>query len=393
LQEAKLSTPVPVHRGLFGESVAISEDRIVVGAHGALDAASDVDSVHVFRRDGDEWIHEAGIWASDFPDGTWFGHSVAIDRDWLVVGAPWDSVERRVAGAAYVFHFDGTGWVEVAKLKASDAAEVGGAFGSAVDIREDVIVVGAFLARDIFVEQPSEKRTGAAYVFRRNGAAWVEEANIKRPPDARMENVGHSVSAGDSVVAVGTANTVNLYRYHESQWLTSEVFAEPAEHFAMHIAMEDGVVVAGAYTEDDADPEDSNCNSGSAFVIHSGFGGWTVSDKLLHSNMYCHDAFGSAVAVDAGYAAIGAVGYSGGSDVHSGATYIFAVDGDDCNGNGAIDECDIVAGISEDVNNNAVPDECEENVSGSKRIGGQRPVDTRPGPGSPIAPKALRTRP
>ncbi len=71
--------------------------------------------------------------------GTLFGTtSDTIDGDVTMIGAP----DEGWAGAAYAFRWNGTAWVEAAKLTASDA-DSGDDFGTCVSISGDVALIGA----------------------------------------------------------------------------------------------------------------------------------------------------------------------------------------------------------------------------------------------------------
>jgi hypothetical protein len=155
----------------FGNAVSLSSKTVVVGAY--RDDGVDVDnnlltdagSVHVFRYDGTSWNEEAGLTAGDLAARDRFGFAVAVSGNTLVVGSPYDDDLGSSSGAAYVFRYDGATWVEEAKLLAADLA-AGDKFGNAVAIDGDTLVVGAPY------HDAGENDSGAAYVFRYDGATW-----------------------------------------------------------------------------------------------------------------------------------------------------------------------------------------------------------------------------
>ena len=107
--------------------------------------------------------------AGDGDEGDSFGKSVAIDGSYAVVGAPLgNAYDLDDSGAVYVFKHEGSSWTEQAKLVAGDA-EQGDSFGGSVSINGDYIVVGA---------EGDDGFSGAAYVFRRDGSSWVQEAKL-----------------------------------------------------------------------------------------------------------------------------------------------------------------------------------------------------------------------
>ena len=98
-----------------------------------------------------------------------FGSAVAVDGDVIAVGAPLDDeLEKGLThGAVYVFRRIGGHWFEEAKLFGSQAGW-NDVFGSSVAIQGNLLVVGQPHS------DPAGSDFGAAYVFRRNGATWVE---------------------------------------------------------------------------------------------------------------------------------------------------------------------------------------------------------------------------
>ena len=100
-------------------------------------------------------------------------YSVAIAGDTIVVGASDDDNDNGTnSGSAYVFTRTGTTWTEQAKLTASDGAAVD-YFGRSVAIAGDTIVVGAYL-----MMTDNGTSSGSAYVFTRTGTTWTEQAKL-----------------------------------------------------------------------------------------------------------------------------------------------------------------------------------------------------------------------
>ena len=141
-EEAKLVAVDGAAGDLFGTSVAISGDALVVGARDRDVMAPNSGAVYVFRFDGTSWIQEAELSASDGAENDFLGVRVAIDGDVVVAGALTADAGRHDSGAAYVFRFDGTSWTQAAKLTASDG-KAGDQFGNSVGISGDTVVVAA----------------------------------------------------------------------------------------------------------------------------------------------------------------------------------------------------------------------------------------------------------
>ena len=154
----------------FGVSVALANETAVFGAAGSRARGAGSGAAYVFERQDGRWAQITRLTADDGAPGQMFGFAVAASRDALVAGAPNHSGNGERAGAAYVFERRGDEWRQAAKLVPNDAAP-GMWFGNTVAISGDRVVVGMLLNGQV-------KHTGAAYVFERRQGDWVETARI-----------------------------------------------------------------------------------------------------------------------------------------------------------------------------------------------------------------------
>ena len=207
----------------WGSAVALSGDYLVVGVAGQ-------DSYRlagrVLRRSGSTWLPLEDLLFPDERQNAAVGRSLAVGVDGTVVtGAPvHDNLNGRDAGAAYVLQLppipiDG-------RIYAPDAA-AGDFFGQSVDIHDDWMVVGARNGDGVVAD------TGSAYVFRRdaNTDEWVFVTELEASDGTAGQGFGSSVAIagtrfdddgdiGNMLVAVGapdlagpTDGSVYLYRY------------------------------------------------------------------------------------------------------------------------------------------------------------------------------------
>jgi hypothetical protein len=162
--ETRLTSPDPRIDEMFGYSVAVDGDRIVVGAPFRGESVEYGGAVFVFESDGNGGWIDTKLTASDGSDGGGFGMSVAVDGDRIAVGAPFDMSADDDQGSVYVFDRDDNGqWLET-KLTASDGGR-SDFFGSSVAVDGDRVVVGAGGQND---------DTGAVYVFESDdGGGWT----------------------------------------------------------------------------------------------------------------------------------------------------------------------------------------------------------------------------
>lgn len=231
---------------LFGLSVAIDGDRLAIGAGGDDDRGLNAGSAYVFERNGTgAWVQEAKVLASDGAAFDRFG-PVAIRGDRLLVGAPQDDTVFSNTGSVYVFERDAAGtWVQVQKLLAPDG-QADDFFGSSVSLDGDRALVGAFLDDD------QGSASGSAYVFEREGGAFV----------LRQKVLATDGAAGD--------------------------------RFGRTVAIEGDILATGALNDDDL-----GADSGSAYVFTRRADGTWLQDQKLHAfDGAARDAFGWAIALD-----------------------------------------------------------------------------------------------
>jgi hypothetical protein len=305
----------------FGYSVAVSGDTAVVGAYTDSDNASDSGSAYVFRYDGSDWVEEAKLTASDGAAGDHFGFSVAVSGGTAVVGAGRDDDSGSSSGSAYVFRYDGSDWAEEAKLTASDAAAFDG-FGEQVAVSDDTAVVGADGNDD------SGTRSGSAYVFRYDGSDWVEEAKLTASDAAIYDGFGERVAVSGDTAVVGasgdddnglSSGSAYVFRYNGTTWVEEAKLTASdgaTNHsFGISAAVSGDTAVVGAY---------GDAFTGPAYVFRYDGSDWVEEAKLTASDGAAGDLFGSSVAVSGDTAVVGAH-----HDDHFGSAYVFRYDGSD----------------------------------------------------------------
>ncbi len=361
----------------FGGAVAISGNTIVVGAmledsggSQADDSVSASGAAYVFTKASGVWAQQAYLKAPLPRDGDLFGVSVAISGDTIVVGASRDdssatgvngnaadqSASR--AGAAHVFTRSGSVWTPQAYLKASDTV-ANAEFGSSVGISGDAVVVGAPLTGGF---------SGAAYLFRRNGGAWSQEARVTASNAASGARFGYAVSISGDLTAVGArgeasaatgingnqadisapdAGAVYVFSRGTGNW-PQEVYLKASnsgsgDGFGEALALDGGHLVVGAWGEDSNatgvngnGANNSAEGAGAAYLFSRIAGSWQQDAYLKASNSEAGDWFGGAVAVSGDLLLAGAERESGtGAGPHavqngngapaSGAVYGFAI--------------------------------------------------------------------
>lgn len=161
----------------FGSAVAICGDTIAVGAYGDNVGANDAQgSVYIYARSGTDWMYQAKLTASDGKEWDHFGKAISLNGETLVVGAEYDDIDaNQNQGSAYVFKGSGPTWIEQQKLIAHDG-EAFEYFGRSVAVNDDTVMVG--LPIDDIKPNPYQ---GSVYVFSRSSCPTLTFAPTNLP--------------------------------------------------------------------------------------------------------------------------------------------------------------------------------------------------------------------
>lgn len=197
----------------FGDVVAMDGEYLVVGAYGRID---DNGAAYVYERLSGGWTLVATLAASDGEQYDRFGQSVAISGNTIVVGAKYnDNSNGYNAGAAYIFERHGGSWTEVVKIIASDGARED-TFGAEVAVSGNRILISSHLA-DI----GGKMNSGAVYVIERRIDTWNEVIKLTAVTPTAFNFFGRAVDlAGNRAVigARGDSRTAYVLEYNNGFW-------------------------------------------------------------------------------------------------------------------------------------------------------------------------------
>jgi hypothetical protein len=342
----------------FGHAVAVSADRVVVGAPWSNLPAYRAGAAYIYRREGMTWVPEIRLIPSDVAAQDYFGTAVDIGTERTVIGSPGDDDQGSSSGSAYVYRLEGMAWVPEAKLLAFSGGDSSDEFGNAVSMSTDRIAIGAH----------NDEGGGSVYVYRREGMSWVPEAKLVAPDHATGDNFGVSVCLDGALLAVGAdqdddagsnSGSAYIFRLEGTSWLFEAKLTAPdgaaEDRFGASGSVSGDRLLVGAQQDDDYGPD-----SGATYVFARNTSmEWMPYSKLAPPAAQPADRFGWSVALSNG---VGVATAPGRAD-YTGAAYIFGVGGD-CNHTASCDLCDIALGLSPDANNNGVPDECELDADG-----------------------------
>jgi hypothetical protein len=277
----------------FGSSVSLASTPtgpiLIVGAE-----AHDFEHTHdgiragaafVFRRLANgTWDEQQELRQADRTENDQFAIRVdlttATGVERALISSWLDDDRGNNSGAAYIFEFDGTNWVEKKKLIGSDVV-ADDVCGRWLAIDGDVAVVSAE-RHDL----PGQENAGAVYVFRYNGTDWIEEQKLTASNGQAFDEFGGVVDIKGNTILVGadgasgTAGAVYIFEYDGSDWNETKILTspnpEPSGGFAFGRLDGDRIIV-GAPREDNT----NGLNGGTVYVYSSGPPPDTDGDGLL----------------------------------------------------------------------------------------------------------------
>ena len=322
-QEQKLTGTNSNIQDTYGIDVSISGDFAIVGAHAYNAFGNDDGAAFVYRYDGNTWVEDERLTASDNTSGGKhnYGIGVSIDGNVAIVGAQGDdSVAGGDAGSAYIYRYDGADWIEEQKLVANDAS-ASDSFGVSVSVDGNLAIVGAK-----GVNHVGGNFDGAAYIFRYDGNSWSQEDKIVADDAFADLGFGHAVSISGNVAVVGalgptdTISAAYVFRKVGDDWVQETKLTGfdtiPGDTFGRDVSISGNTIVVGAQTDD----TDAGVNAGSAYVFRYDGTTWVETVKLTASDGEASDQFGGTVSVDGDRVAVGA---TMDDTIESGGAYVF----------------------------------------------------------------------
>jgi len=315
----------------FGTSIDIDGNTAVIGAPYTHGNSYKTGAAYVYERIDGQWSQSTKLVADDGAFWDWFGTSVAIHGNWIIVGAPLSKgPDGTNHGAAYIYMRKNDGaWVQAAKLTTENSAE-GSAFGYSVDISNNTAVVGAWTTT-----VGEEALQGATYVFTVDNAQWSQTAELLAVDGNAYDRFGADVAIDRNTIIVGANDAevgANLwqgaayvFQKQAGVWVqTAKLIAENGQDvakFGESVAISGNTVVVGAWRT----TVNGNEAQGAAFVFERRWASphlWQQTAILTASDGAAVDRFGAAV-IEGPKIVIGAPTANIGGYEDVGAAYIF----------------------------------------------------------------------
>jgi hypothetical protein len=318
--EEKLVDPDGTPESEFGRTVAIQGNKVIIGARFAQVGDQErAGAVYVFGKHGDFWQFEDKISSPspEFEDN--FGRALAIQGNLLVVTARKENQNANDVGAAYVFTYKNGEWKYQSKITAGDPVAKA-YFGQSVALLGDRLVIGA--------RNADPNAAGGFYLFQKSEDGWMEIAKVTPLEGQSDDQYGFTiVFSGDTIVvgarradSGGLTNSGAVFVYTvkgDSVELVTRLTASDAsegDEFGQSVAIAGDVIAVGAWR----DKIDDNGKQGSIYLFHRKGGQWIETDKIIASDGTTGDEFGYSLSAFGNLMVTGA--HKAGSGV--GAAYV-----------------------------------------------------------------------
>ena len=305
-----LNSPVTNSADRFGAAVAISGDRVLVGAPDSESGASKAGRIRLFDLGSSDPKSPVATIENPSPaadDG--FGSAVAISGSLMAVGTPGDDTGAANAGCVYVFDASASDPTIPQRLVPNPEPAPGDEFGKSVAISGNLLVVG------VGSDDGDAADSGRAYVFDLGGATpSVPAFVLNNPSPAAGDRFGGAVSIWGSRVVIGAkgddatgSDSGKAYVFDlsgPSPTVPWQSFDNPTpaadDHFGSAVAISADRVVIGA-PEDDAGA--LNAGATHVYLLASPA---TPEISLLPPSPVANDSFGYAVSTSGVRVVVGA---------------------------------------------------------------------------------------
>jgi choice-of-anchor B domain-containing protein len=189
-EAGRLEAPDAVPGDGFGGTMDADAGTMVTSASSAFDGAGEA---YVYSRQADgEWALEQRLTPSDAAAGDAFGVALALDGDNLLIGA---YARGDTAGAVYAFRRDASGQFQQEAVFQADDTVAGDRFGVSIALDADRALVAA---------TRHDEQRGGVYLFERRGGAWGQVAKLQSDDVEKGNRLGSSLALSGDRAFAGT---------------------------------------------------------------------------------------------------------------------------------------------------------------------------------------------
>jgi len=296
-----INNPNPMRGDFFGDSVSIYANKLLVGAIGVDVGSEDAGSAYLFNTTGN--LLQTFYNPTPSPKDN-YGHSVSISGNKVVVGAYTDDTGAEDAGSVYLFDTSGN----LLQTFNNPNPMPGDNFGLSVSISGNYVLVGAD-REDVGAEE-----AGSVYLFDTSGNLLQTFNNPNPMPG---DQFGHTVSISENHVLTGAHRAGLAYLFDTSGNLL-QTFKDPRrEHdnaFGHWVSISGNNVIIGAFANDAVAEE-----AGSAYLFDTS---GNLLQTINNPNPMPGDRFGHTVSISENHVLVNAFRDDTGAG-DTGSVYLF----------------------------------------------------------------------
>ncbi|MCH2134084.1 MAG: hypothetical protein MK116_10080 [Phycisphaerales bacterium] len=303
----------------FGHSLDLQGNRLLVSTWADDETGHDAGAAYFFQAAADgTWSQAQKITAPDAVSTNYFGDEVRLDGDTIAISAPGYSGAN---GATYIFTIDSSEyWTYAQQLIFSDSSSNDFA-GQGLGLDGDSIIIG------IPADDELGNDAGGAVAFQFNPDSGWSESTYVLPSDGTGSSLGgfatsifnNTIVSGAPAIFGGEGQaTVFEWTgdngWSQVAWLQDES-GESSTFFGYSVALHQDTILVSARGHD--------INSGRVYTYERNTDGlWDLDQALTSSDASSYDRFGWSMDLDDQTAVIGAIFGDAGA-TSSGSAYVF----------------------------------------------------------------------
>jgi len=317
----------------FGSGVAIDGNTAVIGAQVWDWGNTRRGKAYAYSLQNGQWSQTQQFLPANLNKYSLFGASVAVSEDVLVVGAPGQNLVMPIGGEVLIYERVAGLWSLVKRFRLPRIPKTFSRdyrrLGWTVDVCGDVVVAGA------------PGLTGGAFVYERGPSGWARKTILEDPTPLLNDAFGKSVAISGTTIVVGEPVTAGSnYRPGSAfvfekdgggVWsLDTEISASDGfatfnfgDHFGVDVAIDGKRIFVGM-------PKGmiTGFNTGTAYLFERGPNGWPTTETermIIGKPLGTSDRLGGSVGISSGFMIAGAIGAPVGG-VAKGAAFVFEVE-------------------------------------------------------------------
>ena len=305
----------------FGQNVVMDGDKAAVSSH----KFNGTGVVFTFQWNGTNWVQDDEILQpSELTAGDEFGDYMDMDGDVLVVSASRDPGISTYNGAVYSFRWNSTHWVQDPNKVQPAGVSTNHFFGGSVCVSGDRMIVGSW-------GYSSYRGRVHAMEWNSTSQEWWVVQTIYKSGHSENAYLGRGCTIEGDRMVIGAPShdsTTNgegiayAYEWTGSQWGNEQTILPDSlptyAYFGQGMSMSGDKLAIGAYIDDTTTGSDT----GSVYTYHLDVDTWIQIDKLTDPSLHVHSYFGYAIDMDGGTMVVGAYGQNnGGTDKGDVFTY------------------------------------------------------------------------